>query len=149
MNHTLQFGYRATLAVGIIVGIFVAPGIALARDTAGAQSPKVVSKVVADNERVRVLENRYEPGATNSVPPAPFMRVVRVLKGGTLLRTYVYGSTETVSYKTGETVINRPSAAYTARNIGNTEIVLHVVVLKADSPEPSEGLERFEGAINE
>ncbi|HEY6821736.1 MAG TPA: hypothetical protein VI321_06930 [Burkholderiales bacterium] len=100
----------------------------------------VSSTVIADNDKVRVLENRFKPGAVNATPPAPYLRVVRVMKGGTLLRTYEDGSTQTVSYRTGETLINPPSIkSYTAKNVSDGELVLYIVVLKSTAESPSAG----------
>ena len=60
----------------------------------------------------------------------PCTRVVRVLKGGTVLRTYADGKTEKSEWKTGEVQIQEPGPQYTARNVGKTEVVLYVVRLK-------------------
>lgn len=54
-------------------------------------------------------------------------RVVRALKGGTVLRTYADGKTEKSEWKTGEVQIQEPGPQYTARNVGKTEVVLYVV----------------------
>jgi len=52
--------------------------------------------VFVDNDRVKVVENRYKPGEERDGPPALY-RVGRALKGGTLQRTYPDGKQETIN----------------------------------------------------
>jgi hypothetical protein len=96
----------------------------------GAEKGKVSSRVIAETEKVRVLEIRIPPAAINQSPPSSFTRVVRALKGGTFVRTYPDGKTETIVIKTGDTRINPPGGPYTVKNIGKTELVFYVVVVK-------------------
>lgn len=80
---------------------------------------------------MRVFKASAKPGDENLSPPYPSPRVLIVLKGGTSLRTYADGKTEKVEYKTGEVMYFEPSkTAYTVKNIGKSEYVLYVVVLK-------------------
>ena len=106
----------------------------LAQDKAKAEkaeAAKASSTVVAENEKVRVIENRFKPGAVNETPPSSATRVIHVLKGGTLERNYTDGKTEKIVWKTGETKIFPPSTqAYTTKNIGKSELALLIVVLK-------------------
>jgi hypothetical protein len=92
-------------------------------------APKPVIKVVAENAKVIATETTYAPGAESSTSRAE-IRVVRALAGGTLQRTYADGKKEDVVYKTGAVRINEPGPAYTAKNIGKTEIKLYVVRIK-------------------
>jgi hypothetical protein len=96
---------------------------------AAAQDKKSVSKKLAENDKVLVIENTYAPGATSEMSRSS-MRVVRVLKGGTLERTYADGKKQKVSYKTGSVHINEPGPQYTNKNVGATPVVLYVVRLK-------------------
>ena len=134
MGQLLKWSQKSVFALVITAGLILVPQYVAAQQKQESVKPsalKAVSKVVAENEKVRVLENRFKPGAVNEAPPAPYMRVVRVLKGGTLQRTYADGKIEKVEYKTGQTVINMPSPQpYTGKNIGKGELVLYVVVLK-------------------
>jgi hypothetical protein len=57
-------------------------------------------------------------------------RVVRALKGGTLMRTYADGKTEKVQWKTGEVKWLGPDPVFATKNVGKTEIVLYVVEVK-------------------
>ena len=113
--------------------------LALAATTVVAQDkkagksgvPKATTKVMAENARVRAYEVTFPPGAINTnLRPASSTRVVRVLAGGTLERTYGDGKKERVTYRTGEVRINESSLAFSARNISSSEIRLYVVQLK-------------------
>jgi len=118
------------ILLGLLVSAFMFVGVA-ANQAIAQEKGKAISMVLTENDKVRVLENRLKPGDVNESPPALSMRVVRVLSGGTLFRTYADGKTETVEFKTGQTMILAPSAqAYTTKNIGKTEIVFFIVVLK-------------------
>lgn len=114
----------------VLVGVSGNPAIAQEKGKA-AQAGKATTTVLAENEKVRVVEFRIRPGDVLESPPAPFTRVVRTLQGGTMLRTYPDGKTEKVEYKAGESKIYSPSTEqFTAKNIGKTEVVNYVVVLK-------------------
>jgi hypothetical protein len=98
---------------------------------AKAEKGKSVVKALLENDKVRVFENRYKPGDEFTSVPFPTFRVIRALKGGTIQRTYADGKTEKVEWKTGQVRMIEPSKiAYAAKNIGETELVLYVVVLK-------------------
>ena len=102
-----------------------------AAPAAKAEKGKSVVKALLENDKVRVFENRYKPGDEFTSVPFPTFRVIRALKGGTIQRTYADGKTEKVEWKTGEVRMIEPSKiAYTAKNIGKTDIALYVVVLK-------------------
>ena len=62
--------------------------------------------------------------------PSSSTRVIRVLKGSTILRTFADGKTEKKVWKTGEVGILGPTGQYTTKNIGKSEYVIYVVVLK-------------------
>ena len=96
-----------------------------------AEKGKAVLKVLAENDKVRVFEVAFKPGDENKAVPSSSFRVVRALKGGTLMRTYADGKTQKVEWKTGEARINEPDkVAYTVKNVGKTDVMLYVVVLK-------------------
>ena len=84
---------------------------------------------LAENDKVLVIENTYAPGSTSELSRAG-VRVVRVLKGGTLERTYADGKKEKRVYKAGQVYINEPGPQYTNKNVGKTPVVLYVVRLK-------------------
>jgi len=118
--------------VGIVVPAFIMAGSmtysAVAQEKAAKATVK--PKVLLENDKVRVYEVVQTPGAENSSIPSSSYRIVRALKGGTLQRSYADGKKETVVWKTGEVRWTAPSPAYTAKNIGKTDILLYVVQLK-------------------
>ena len=98
---------------------------------AKAEKGMATRKVLLDNDKVQVFEVQFKPGDENKAIPSSSFRVVRALKGGTLIRTYADGKTENVEYKTGEVKLNEPTkTTFTAKNVGKTDIELYVVVLK-------------------
>jgi hypothetical protein len=99
-------------------------------NSAMAQDKKAIIKVVAENAKTRAFEVTFAPGAENTAVPSSSVRVVRALAGGTLQRTYADGKKENIVYKTGDVRINEASPAYTAKNIGKSEVKLYVVLLK-------------------
>jgi quercetin dioxygenase-like cupin family protein len=117
-----------TAAAAVLVLVMAATPV-LAQDS---QTPgtKARVKVLAENARLRAYELTFAPGAENSPVPASSTRVVRVLAGGTLERTYPDGKKETVNYKTGEVRINQSSLPVTTKNVGSKPVRLYVVQLK-------------------
>ena len=111
----------------LVAGLMASP--ALAQDKAKAGAAKIT--VLADNDKVRVFEAQFKPGDENKAVPSASSRVVRALKGGTLMRTYADGKTQNVEWKTGEVRFLEPDkTAYTAKNVGKSDVHLYVVVLK-------------------
>ena len=117
-----------TAAAGVLTLIMAATQV-LAQDKPAA-TPKARVKVMAENARLRAYELTFAPGAENSPVPASSTRVVRVLAGGTLERTYPDGKKEKVVYKTGEVRINQTSLPVTTKNVGSKPVRLYVVQLK-------------------
>ena len=104
---------------------------AKAAPTAKAEKGKVTTKVLLENDKVRVQEVTYKPGDENTTVATTSSRVVRALKGGTLMRTYTDGKTEKIEWKAGEVKLLEPSkVVYTAKNVGKTDVQLYVVILK-------------------
>ena len=104
-----------------------------AKAAPAAKAEKGTAKltVLAENDKVRVFEVQYKPGDENKAVPSSSFRVVRALKGGTLMRNYADGKTQKVEWKTGEVrFVDPDKSAYATKNIGKTEILLYVVVLK-------------------
>jgi archaellum component FlaG (FlaF/FlaG flagellin family) len=103
----------------------------MAQDKAKAAHKATNStKVLHEDDRVRVVENTTKPG---EVGPSVMRgkRVVRYLQGGTQERNYPDGKKEKVERKTGEVLVAGPDTqAYFIKNIGNTTIVSYVVQIK-------------------
>lgn len=106
-------------------------GLAFSQDKkADKGAGQGVMKVLQENDKVRAYETSLKPGAENKAVPSSATRVLRVINGGTLERTYADGKKEKVEYKAGEVRILNPSPAYTAKNIGKTEVKLYIVQVK-------------------
>ena len=113
----------------IVAGAFATS--AMAQDKAAkAEKGKPVMTVLAENEKVKVWELSYKPGDTNASPPASATRVIRVLKGGEQLWTFEDGKTQKNVYKTGEVRVLGPGPKFTSKNVGKTDILLYVVMVK-------------------
>jgi hypothetical protein len=116
---------------GLLVPAFLVATPAMAQEKAAkAEKGKPVMTVLAENEKVKVWELRYKPGDTNTSPPASATRVIRVLKGGEQVWTFADGKTQKNVYKTGEVRVLGPGPQFTSKNVGKTDILLYVVMLK-------------------
>ena len=123
----------AAILAGLLVPAFLLAAAivtpVLAQDQAKAKTPvEPVVKVLAENDRVRVQESTYKPGEGQSIRERP-LAVIRVLKGGTMLRTFPDGKTETLRLKDGQTLI-REAVSYGNKNIGKTTIRFYIVQVK-------------------
>lgn len=124
---------RAAILAGLLVPAFLLTGAivnpALAQNPAKAKAPaEPTVKVLAENDRVRVQESTYKPGEGQAIRDRP-LAVIRVLKGGTMLRTFPDGKTETERFKDGQTRIREP-ATYGNKNVGKTTVRFYIVQLK-------------------
>lgn len=92
----------------------------------------VIQKLL-ENEKVQVRETTWKPGQVRA-SEALGSRVVRVMKGGKLLRTYSDGKTKEVDLKTGDVrwfdASSESTTAYSVKNIGKSDVVLYAVILK-------------------
>lgn len=131
------------LLVSILVPAFMLAGMAvnpaLAQDkakdakaapAAKAEKGKPVTKVLHDDAKMRVTETTSKPGDVGQ-SIVRGTRVVRWLQGGTVMRTYADGKTETIVRKTGEVAVGAPEKqAWSIKNVGKTTIVTYIVILK-------------------
>ena len=82
-----------------------------------------------DDGNVLVREVRFQPGDVGKTIARP-PRVIRVLQGGTMRRTFADGRIDDVEYKTGETRVYGADPVFGIRNVGKTEIVFFVVAIR-------------------
>jgi hypothetical protein len=99
----------------------------ISSNATGDSNPAV--KVVLDNEKVKVTEVTWKPGQKSIENYAEY-RVVRVLSGGTLLRTYSDGKAEKMVRSAGEVYVQEPSRPYAELNIGKSDISFSNVQVK-------------------
>ena len=130
MKQLIRLFLSALVPAFILAGVATQP--ALAQDKAKLKEVKATntSKVLHDDDRVRVTENTTKPGENGS-NLIRGKRVVRYLQGGTQERTYADGRKEKVERKTGEVLVaGTDKEAYWIKNIGKTTIVSYVVSIK-------------------
>ena len=107
-----------------------APAAKDAKTEKKAEKGKPATKVLHEDDKVRVTETTFKPGDVGPSTMRGF-RVVRALKGGTIERIYPDGKKEKVERKTGEVVVQGPDKqAYSIKNIGKTDYVTYAVTLK-------------------
>ena len=95
-----------------------------------AQKATNTTKVLQENDQVRVVENTTKPGEMSG-NVVRGLRVIRILQGGTQERIWADGKKEKLERKTGEVIIAGPDKqAYVVKNIGKTTIVSYVVQIK-------------------
>lgn len=106
---------------------------AVADEASAAEKSEAAIKILLENDQVQVRQTTWMPGEVRPAIPIG-KRVVYVVEGGTLLRTYPDGKTKEIVYKTGNTMwfdkSTNSTTAYTLKNVGNREVVLYAVVLK-------------------
>jgi len=86
------------------------------------------TKVVVENDKVRVTEVHFKPGQGSPMGERG-NRVVRALTAGTMERTYPDGKKEKVQWKVGE-VKYSPKETFSNVNVGKTEVVFFITTLK-------------------
>jgi mannose-6-phosphate isomerase-like protein (cupin superfamily) len=121
---------RGTMFGIVVSGLMItaeglSPVVAQAKDP----SPATI-KVLLENDKVKVTETTYKPGDVNMGVVTSATRVIRTLKGGTLVRTYDDGKTETVVLKAEQIQYLEAGPHYTTKNVGKTEIKTYAVQLK-------------------
>jgi hypothetical protein len=85
-------------------------------------------KVILENEKVLVTENRYKPGAASAMRERG-VRVSRSLTDGTIERTSKDGKKEVLNLKAGE-VRYQAKETFSQKNIGKSDYVVYTVTLK-------------------
>jgi len=112
-----------------VCALLLAAGPVVAQDKKG-KMPERIQKVLIDNDTFRVTETTYPLGG-GTASTQPGHRVTRVLKGGTLERTYADGKKESATWKTGEVMeVPAATAPYAVKNTGKSEVVLYSVAVK-------------------
>ena len=120
----------AAALLGLLIPAFLAAAIAVNPAIAQDKAPSVKMKVLIDDDKVKVYEATYAPGAENKGVAASSVRIVRALTNGTLELTYADGKKEKRPWKAGQVREVKPGPAYTTKNISKSELKLYVVQLK-------------------
>ncbi len=117
---------RFTLVAFAALGIATA-GAVHAQDKAKAKESSSVTKVLLENDKVRVAEATFKPGDVSRADRRA--RANYVIKGGTLERTSKDGKKTVVERKTGE-VVWLEADSDVVRNIGKTTFVVLSIQVK-------------------
>ena len=91
-----------------------------------ASSAQCVTSVVTENEKFLVQDTVCAPGASSAMAKRP-MRVLHIVKGARLTRTYEDGTKEKLTFKKGQTIILNIDKAYSYKNEGKKDF--HVLVI--------------------
>ncbi len=126
MKASVRFFMGLVVSAFMLVGIFANPVMA---EEKAKVAKKATQKILVENEKVKIYEAHFAPGAEAASAARP-MRVVRALKGGTMKHIYADGKTENVTWKTGQVSILGPGPEFKPVNVGKTEVVFYVVQLK-------------------
>jgi hypothetical protein len=119
-----------TWMMGCAFALATVVGVTFAADKGkDVKAGEAVSKVVLENDKVRVLETTWKPG-DQSASVARGGRVFRALKGGSLTRIYPDGKKEVVSFKDGEVRWVDATPPYALKNEGKSTIMLYTVYPK-------------------
>ena len=114
----------------VAAGLTCTSGLALGQTAVTGQAPPgVTNKELIDNDKVRVYESTFPPGAEASNTPRPY-RIVRALTDGKLVRSFADGRTETQEWKAGDVRELGPDSQYKSTNVGASEFRWYVVVPK-------------------
>jgi|SRR5690348_13970784 hypothetical protein len=126
-------GKSGRAITALLVSAFMAVASSAMAQDKGAKAagkkgePQV--KVYYENDAVRVFEVTYKPGDGGPAVERP-LRVIRVLKGGTLSLAYPDGKKEKLQWKTGEVRVREATPAYAVSNQGKSDVQLYVVYVK-------------------
>ncbi len=94
-----------------------------------------IYKLVMENERIRILQVTFEPGAKIAMHSHPD-HAGYVLEGGMLTITNAEGKTQEITAKVGDSFWI-PAESHSAMNQGKTKISILVVELKEPAPGKS------------
>ena len=136
MKHLLRLFVSLVVPAVMLAGTAANPAVAQdkakdakAAPAAKAEKGKPITKVLVDSDKVRVTETTYKPGDESASVARPH-RVIRLLRGGSLQRTYPDGKVEKYERKTGEVREAGPDAPYKVKNIGKSDVVFYTVSFK-------------------
>jgi quercetin dioxygenase-like cupin family protein len=117
-------------AAGLVVGAAIATGALVSGSPAAGQAPaKSTSKVVLENERVRVKDVTFPPGVTGMhTHDLPHVGVV--IQGGTLIFRYPDGKSETAKLEAGGVGFREANVSHEPVNPGKEPVRVIEVELK-------------------
>jgi mannose-6-phosphate isomerase-like protein (cupin superfamily) len=115
--------------IGVLTGVAVTIGT-LAWTTSAAATTKNSSKIVLENDKVRVKEAIFMPGEKPAMHTHEFAHVGVVIDGGTLKFNYPDGKTETLDLKRGGAGYREANVTHEAVNMGKAPVRVIEVEVK-------------------
>ena len=123
--------------VGVLIGAAGTLG-GLAWTASASATANNSSKIVLENDRVRVKEAIFMPGEKPGMHTHEFPHVGVIIDGGTLKFNYPDGKSETLELKRGGAGYREANVTHEAVNMGKTPVrVIEVEVLDVASPRPT------------
>ena len=125
MNRKLAAMFGLGLALGIGASL-----CAFAWNATRSERAKNSSKVVLENDRVRVKEAIFMPGEQPGMHTHDLAHVGVIIDGGTLKFNYPDGRVETLQAKRGDVGYRDANVTHEAVNMGKTPIRVIEVEIK-------------------
>ena len=104
-----------------------AQGMTTDKMSAVAPAGQAMTKTLAENDKVQVIDNVVPPGTMSPITSRLGL-IAYYVRGGTSERGYADGTKEVVERKTGETFIVTEKRPYSLKNVGTTTI--HVITVR-------------------
>ena len=132
MTQRAQGFWMGVLAgVAGAAAVLALPGGTLASGQAGAAAPKYSSKIVLENDRVRVKDVTFPPGVLDTgMHTHDLAHVGVILTDGALLFTEPGGTSERVAFKAGSVGFRDANATHQVANPGTAPMRVIEVELK-------------------
>ncbi len=116
------------ISMSLLLGLFVILSASVYAQDAAKSAPSVSQKVILDNEKVRVMEAEFAPGATTDWHSHP-NHVVYALTDGKMEITDKGKPAIVVDLKAGN-ALYLPAVTHMAKNIGTTTMKMVITELK-------------------
>ena len=120
----------AVFCMGILTGAAGTVGALAWTQSAAVAAPRNSSKIILENDKVRVKEATFMPGEKPGMHTHEFAHVGVVIDGGTLKFNYPDGKTETLELKRGGAGYREPNVTHEAVNMGKTPVRVIEVEVK-------------------
>ncbi|MFV5685246.1 cupin domain-containing protein [Flavobacterium sp. GB2R13] len=116
------------ILVTVLFGLFLQQGASLYAQDPMKASPNVYKKILLENDKVRVMEVEFKPGATAAWHSHP-NHVIYALTSGKIEITEKGKAATTMDIKAGNAMY-MPAVTHMGKNVGTTTIKLIVTEMK-------------------
>jgi mannose-6-phosphate isomerase-like protein (cupin superfamily) len=126
-----RYKSAVVFAFGMLLGVAITLAAVKRGEVGGAAAEKSHSKVVLENDLVRVKEAVFAPGDKNpGLHTHEYAHVGVVIDGGTLKFNYADGKTETLDLKRGGAGFRGANVTHEAVNLGRRPVRVIEVEIK-------------------